>query len=181
MSGFKIVPHVQGLGKRLEFVESPFEEGAHGGWLACQRVIDLGAQAIFGGGVFVGARAGDVLTVISEAAGKCRVGVDAEKQQMFERQVGDVQVERMSAFIGAHFHASHRQVDTRHQVLLFDLLSHLIGRRRFPCSEQASSVERSELVARRGDDPLNGFGKTSRASRCVQLLFPKRTPRRTRS
>ena len=70
-----------------------------------------------------------------------RVGIDAQKQEMLEGQVGDIQVEAVTAFIGADFHTSHRQVDARHQVLLFDLQSHLFGRSRFTNGEQAAGVQ----------------------------------------
>ncbi len=69
----------------------------------------------------------------------------------------------MPTFISTDFHTSHRQVDASHQVLLFDLQSHLLGRRRFTHGEQAACVERSELVACCGDNPLDRFGKTAGA------------------
>ena len=60
-------------------------------------------------------------------------------------------------------HASHRQVDACHQVLLFDLQSHLLGWSRLANCNQAAGVERGELIAGRGDDPLDRFGKTAGA------------------
>ena len=97
---------------------------------------------------------------------------------MFEGQVGDVQVKSVTPS-SVRISTSHRQIDACHQVLLFDLECHLLGRCRFSRREQAAGVERGELVARRGDDPLDGFGKAAGTDR--RRLFPKRTPRRTRS
>ena len=84
---------------------------------------------------------------------------------MLKGQVSDIQFQVVTAFIGADLDASHRQVDTCHEVLLFDLQGHLFGRRRFPHGIQASGVERGELVAGRGDDALDGLGKTARPDR----------------
>src|SRR5215510_11919422 len=69
----------------------------------------------------------------------------------------------MTTLIGADFDTSHRQVDARHQILLFNLQSHLFGWSWLTSGKQAASVERSELVARRGDNPLDRFGKTAGA------------------
>src|SRR5687767_3066810 len=78
----------------------------------------------------------------------------------------------MTALIGADFYATHRQVDTCHQVLLFDLQRHLLGRSRFAGREQSAGVEGGDLVARRGDDPLDGFSKTASADRSP-VVVPK--------
>src|SRR5687767_832769 len=78
----------------------------------------------------------------------------------------------MTTFISTDFDTSHWKVDASHQVLLFNLQSHLLGRRRFTNGEQAAGVEGGELVARRGDDPLNGFGKTAGAYRSP-VVVPK--------
>ena len=69
--------------------------------------------------------AGDILPIIAEARVQSRVRVEAEKE-VFESQVGDIQIQSMATLIRADFDASHRQVDAGHQVLLFDLLRHLL-------------------------------------------------------
>ncbi|MBV6465523.1 MAG: hypothetical protein PGMFKBFP_00802 [Anaerolineales bacterium] len=161
--GMEVIPQVESLRQRFDLAQRPLEEGAHGDGFARQRVLDLGAQAELRGEPFVGAGAADVLAVVAEGARKARVGVDAEEQEMFEGQVGDVEVETVAALVGADFDASHREVDARHQVLLFDLQRHLFGRSRLADGEQASGVERGELVARRGDDAFDGFGERAGA------------------
>src|SRR5215212_7446591 len=127
---------------------------------------------MLGSELLVGTGATDIFAVISEAARKFAIGIDPKKQKVFEGQVGNIQVQRMTAFIGTNFHASHRKIDACHQVLLFDLQSHLIGWSRLPCCEQATRVERRELVARRGDDPLDRFSEAASADGSP-IIVPK--------
>src|SRR6185503_16543185 len=94
---------------------------------------------------------------------------------MFEGQICNIQIQRVTALVGTNVDASHRQVDTRHQVLLLDLQSHLLGWSGLTCGEQAASVERGELVTRRGDNPLDGFRKAASADGSP-VVVPKTDP-----
>ena len=53
----------------------------------------------------------------------------------------------MAAIVHADFDTPHRQIDARHEILLFDLQSHLLGRSRLPHSEQAAGVKMRQFVA----------------------------------
>ena len=113
--------------------------------------------------MFVGAGAADVLAIIAEGAREGWVGVEAQQQQVLEGQVGDIHIHRIAAVVGADLDTSHRQVDARHQVLLFDLARHLLGGSGFADGIQAAGVQVRELVAGRGDQPLDRFGKRAGA------------------
>ena len=124
-SGIQVVPQPKRFGERLQLVECPFEEVAHRDGFAGQRVFDLGAQSVARGDLFVRAGAGNVFAVIAEGARELRVAVEADEQQVLQRQVGDVHLHRVAAVVGADLDASHGQVDARHQVLFLDLAGHL--------------------------------------------------------
>ena len=81
-----------------------------------------------GGIVFVAAGALDIFVVITKGPSKFLVGVEAQQEQMLQRQVGDIHFQGMIAIICAHFDARHGQVDARHQVLHFDLTRHALNR-----------------------------------------------------
>ena len=78
---------------------------------------------------------------------------------MFESQIRDVNIEAVTTIVHADFDTSHREIDTRHQVLLFDLQSHLFGRRRLTNSEQATGIKMRQFVACRRDDAFDRVRK----------------------
>ena len=62
-------------------------------------------------------------------------------------------------------HAAHRQIDARHQILLFDLQGHLLGRSSLAHREQAAGVESRQFVAGGGNQPLHRFCKAAGTDR----------------
>jgi len=92
-------------------LEGPFQEGAQGNGLGGEGILDDAPQALPGRQLLVAPGALDVLGVVAEAAGEVRIRIEAEQQQMLQREIGDVQSQVVAGVIRSHFHPGHGQVD----------------------------------------------------------------------